>query len=172
MSFTDATPDFGTYQSLVSEAVAVEVLRVTRSLILPLVLIVVDVIYSDKIQKSEDWFEIYQLTYYCILILLLARFVWRIVHRVLFVRSYRYKFDAAGMHVRSGVWNHNHITVPRNRIQHVNVSRGLMQRRYDLATLSCTTAGTAFAGLSVLHIPLELANDIRKQIIDEANAPS
>jgi hypothetical protein len=43
--------------------------------------------------------------------------------------------------IRSGVWFQHVRTVPRARVQHTDVERGPIERRYGLATLVVHTAG-------------------------------
>lgn len=46
-----------------------------------------------------------------------------------------------GLVIRSGVWFQHLRTVPRARVQHTDVERGPIERRFDLATLVVYTAG-------------------------------
>ena len=60
-------------------------------------------------------------------------------------RHARYRVDHDGMHVRRGVWWRSQVHVPRNRIQHTDVSQGPLERNYGLGTLHVFTAGTQYA---------------------------
>ena len=58
---------------------------------------------------------------------------------------YRYttwRIDGVGLAIRTGVVWRREISVPRTRVQHIDVSQGPLERRYGLATLSVYTAGT------------------------------
>jgi membrane protein YdbS with pleckstrin-like domain len=57
-------------------------------------------------------------------------------------RYARYRVDRDGIHVRRGVWWRSQVHVPRNRIQHTDVSQGPLERNYGLGTLHVYTAGT------------------------------
>ena len=164
------SPDFASYRKLGGAAKVAELSQRTTVFILPIVVLIVDQSLSDIVAKYEEWVDLYSRVFYLVLSLSILRCVWKLVLGVMFVRRYRYKFDESGIHVRFGVWTQQHSTVPRNRIQHVNVSQGIIQRNHGLATLSFMTAGTAGLGTSVRHVPIELANRIREEIIEEANS--
>ena len=53
------------------------------------------------------------------------------------------------LQIRRGVFWRERITVPRNRIQHTDVSQGPLERQFGLATLLVHTAGTEFARVSL-----------------------
>jgi membrane protein YdbS with pleckstrin-like domain len=71
--------------------------------------------------------------------------VWPAVeHRHLF-----YRLSDRSLQIRRGVFWRERITVPRNRIQHTDVSQGPLERQFGLATLLVHTAGTEFARVSL-----------------------
>lgn len=164
--------DFASYSSLSGDAVHVELLGRLTVFIQPALLVVIYLVTYDAIAQYEGWIDVIDRVFYILLVVLACHCIWRLIHAVLFVRRYRYRFDADGVHVLSGVFVREHSTVPRNRIQHVNLVQGVMQRQSDLATLTFMTAGTTGVGTSVRHIPIELANRIKKEIVEDANAVS
>ena len=63
------------------------------------------------------------------------------------VRRTHWKLDARGLQVRRGlVWKHE-LLVPRSRVQHLDIERGPIERRFGLATLVVHTAGTRLHAL-------------------------
>lgn len=53
-----------------------------------------------------------------------------------------WKLDGIGLQVRRGVFWQDEILVPRSRVQHLDIERGPLERRFGLATLIVHTAGT------------------------------
>ncbi len=53
----------------------------------------------------------------------------------------RWRLSSIGLEVRRGVWFRHWISVPRARVQHTDVERGPLGRRFGLATLVLHTAG-------------------------------
>ena len=68
----------------------------------------------------------------------LARARWRRTH---------WRLDANGLRVRRGVVWRSEVLVPRSRVQHLDLERGPIERRFGLATLVVHTAGTRMHAL-------------------------
>jgi membrane protein YdbS with pleckstrin-like domain len=67
-------------------------------------------------------------------------------------RRYRYtrwRLDADGFSLRKGRMWESDIRVPLNRVQHLDLRRGPLERRYGLATLVIHTAGTRDSAVNV-----------------------
>jgi membrane protein YdbS with pleckstrin-like domain len=59
------------------------------------------------------------------------------------------RLDADGLEYEHGwQWRH-HVSVPRSRIQHTDVTQGPFERRFGLATLVVYTAGTEHASIPI-----------------------
>ena len=58
-----------------------------------------------------------------------------------------WKLDGRGLHVKRGRFWRNEILVPRSRVQHLDLERGPLERRRNLATLIVHTAGTRLHAL-------------------------
>ncbi len=85
-------------------------------------------------------------------------------------RHTRWRLDTDGLEIRRGViWRHT-ISVPRERIQHTDVARGPIQRRYGLATLSVNTAGTHHSQIDLAGISYETAQAIRNYLLEDAKS--
>jgi membrane protein YdbS with pleckstrin-like domain len=62
-------------------------------------------------------------------------------HPPLQYRHLAWRLSPAGLEIRRGVWFRHEIRVPRARVQHTDVERGPLERRFELATLVVHTAG-------------------------------
>lgn len=71
-------------------------------------------------------------------------FFWRA--RLAFAYA-RWMLDDDGLRVRRGRYWRREILIPRARVQHLDVERGPIERRYGLATLIVHTAGTRMQAL-------------------------
>jgi hypothetical protein len=56
-------------------------------------------------------------------------------------RHCAWRLSPFGLEIRRGVWFRHSLSVPRARVQHADVERGPIERRFDLATLVVHTAG-------------------------------
>jgi hypothetical protein len=56
-------------------------------------------------------------------------------------RHAAWRLSPFGLEIRRGVWFRHALSVPRARVQHADVERGPLERRFDLATLVVHTAG-------------------------------
>lgn len=68
------------------------------------------------------------------------------------LRRYRYtrwRLDDDGFSLRKGRMWQSETRVPMNRVQHLDLRRGPLERRYRLATLVIHTAGTRDSAVSV-----------------------
>ena len=89
---------------------------------------------------------------------------------VLEKRHTRWRLDADGLEIRRGViWRHT-ISVPCERIQHTDVRRGPIQRRFGLATLSVHTAGNHDSQIDLAGIGIETAQALRRTLLNEKQA--
>lgn len=62
-------------------------------------------------------------------------------------RNAGWKLDATGLHVRRGRMWRKEVLIPRSRVQHLDLERGPIERRFGLATLTVHTAGTRLHAL-------------------------
>ncbi len=82
-------------------------------------------------------------------------------------RHASWKLDELGLEVRKGVlWRHR-ITVPRARVQHVDVSQGPLQRNFGLAELTIYTAGTQNSSVKLNGLAHSVATDVRNELISK-----
>ena len=81
-----------------------------------------------------------------------------------------YALRERDMVYRHGVIFRKVTTVPFNRIQHVEVSHGPIDRRFGIGTLKLYTAGGSGGDLSVGGLPAETAERLRDFILSRAGA--
>lgn len=62
-------------------------------------------------------------------------------------RRTRWRLDDRGLQVRRGLVWQSEVLVPRTRVQHLDLERGPIERRFGLATLVAHTAGTRMHAL-------------------------
>jgi membrane protein YdbS with pleckstrin-like domain len=87
--------------------------------------------------------------------------VWPEVHH----RHVSYTLDAEGIEIRSGVWWRQIISVPRSRVQHIDVSQGPIERSYGLGRLVLYTAGTAHSRVELHGLSYPVAFALRKHLL-------
>ena len=81
-------------------------------------------------------------------------------------RHTSYKLCDRDMVIRRGViWRSVH-SLPRNRVQHTDVSQGPIDRAFELATLTIYTAGTEHASVELAGLEHGVATRIRDYLIE------
>jgi membrane protein YdbS with pleckstrin-like domain len=85
----------------------------------------------------------------------------------------RYLVDEGGLRIRRGVFWRTVIWIPISRVQHTDFTQGPVQRRFDLATLTVHTAGTACASISLAGlehtVAARLCDHLRPDRVTDAN---
>lgn len=76
-------------------------------------------------------------------------------------RHLRFGVDATGVVIQRGVFFRSHIALPRERIQHSDVSQGPLQRRHGVATLKFYTAGSQHTKIELPGLAHEDAVELR-----------
>ena len=79
----------------------------------------------------------------------------------------RWCFDEQGLYIHKGVWWHSEYAVPRSRIQHIDVTQGPLQRKYQLARLVLHTAGTHNASIELEGLNYSQALEIRDALLEQ-----
>lgn len=80
------------------------------------------------------------------------------------LRRYRHthwRHDNLGLALRSGRMWHRETRVPATRVQHLDVTRGPLQRGRDLATLVVHTAGTQHSAVKIPNLDAGDAERLR-----------
>lgn len=79
-----------------------------------------------------------------------------------------WRLDDDGFAVRHGRLFETETRVPGSRVQHIDVRRGPLQRRYALATLVIHTAGTRHSEVTVSGLAFEDAERLRDTLARQA----
>lgn len=92
--------------------------------------------------------------------------VYLLASPVIFYNHYRYRMDDDCIEVRRGVIFHSHVLVPVERVHQVEVSKGPILRKYNLAKVTVTTAGGT-AAMEYLNDPVAeyIAANLNEKII-------
>jgi uncharacterized protein len=88
-------------------------------------------------------------------------YTWPAVH----YRHTSYTLDGEGIEIRSGVWWREIVSVPRSRVQHIDVSQGPMERSYGLGRLVLYTAGTAHSRVELQGLSYMVAFALRNHLL-------
>ena len=88
-------------------------------------------------------------------------------------RAWAYAMDAEELQVARGVWNQVHTIVPLDRVQHIDVSQGPVERACGVCRLVVHTAGTLHSQVVLPGLSRPTAERMRDEIrarIREAEA--
>ena len=88
---------------------------------------------------------------------------WYSIH---WYRAYRYQLTEAGLKIYKGVFWQQQNMVPRNRVQHIDITTGPLERRFNLSKLVIHTAGTRNATITLPGLMHEDAADLRQELIN------
>lgn len=91
----------------------------------------------------------------------LALFLWLPKRRY---RAWAYRMDEDELRVHSGLMIRSSTIVPFGRVQHTDIVRGPLQRRYGLASLVLHTAGTRGAATVLPGLGAEEAEAMRDHV--------
>ena len=80
-------------------------------------------------------------------------------------RRFSYALDPEHIEIRRGVIWRTVTSVPKSRVQHIDVAQGPLERKYGLATLSIYTAGTEFARVDLPGLTYARAVEIRDRLL-------
>lgn len=102
-------------------------------------------------------------SYLLVYLFLFAMMWWYTKH---WFRVYRYALWSTGLHIHRGLfWQQQH-QVPKNRVQHIDITTGPLERRYGLSQLVVHTAGTRNASVTLPGLLHEDAVSLRKALIN------
>jgi uncharacterized protein len=79
-------------------------------------------------------------------------------------RAWGYLIDGDELHVRRGVLIRVHTIVPLERIQHIDLSQGPLERSFGLARLILHTAGTLHSQVTIPGLARATAERIRDEV--------
>jgi membrane protein YdbS with pleckstrin-like domain len=79
-------------------------------------------------------------------------------------RHFSYAMNDHGLYINRGVFWRRKIVVPRNRVQHTDVTQGPLERKYELSELIVHTAGTRNASVRLPGIFFKDAEVLRESL--------
>lgn len=80
-------------------------------------------------------------------------------------RHTSYRLDDDGLRIRRGRWWQSETLVPRSRVQHLDLERGPIERRLNLATLVVHTAGTRSSAIKLAGLASADADALRDALV-------
>jgi membrane protein YdbS with pleckstrin-like domain len=80
-------------------------------------------------------------------------------------RRTSYLLDPDGIEIRSGVIWRAVTSVPRSRVQHIDVAQGPLERSYGLARLIIYTAGTDHSRVELAGLNHSVALELRQYLL-------
>jgi len=84
-------------------------------------------------------------------------------------RHTRWRLDADGFGLRRGRLWQSDTRVPGSRVQHLDIRRGPLERRFRLATLVIHTAGTRHSAVSVSGLDADDAERLRDHLAHQTD---
>ncbi len=85
----------------------------------------------------------------------------------LIAKSRGFAMREKDIHYKSGIIWHKKTSLPFNRIQHVELERGPLERFFKLTTLKVFTAGGGSADMKIPALTMDRAKNLRAFIIDK-----
>lgn len=79
-------------------------------------------------------------------------------------RAWTFRMDADELRIASGLMVRRDVIVPFGRVQHIDILRGPLQRRFGLASLVLHTAGTRSAAVLLPGLAHEEAERMRDHV--------
>ncbi len=79
-------------------------------------------------------------------------------------RAWGYAIDPAELQVRYGIFTQTHTIVPLDRVQHIDISQGPLERAFSVCRLVLHTAGTMHSQIVVPGLARGTAERIRDDI--------
>lgn len=80
-------------------------------------------------------------------------------------RRWAYRLDERVVRLRHGVLWQTSVSIPVSRLQHVDLHRGPLERRFGLASLEMHTAGTQNASHRIPGLSIERAEVLRDRLV-------
>ena len=79
-------------------------------------------------------------------------------------RAWGYRMDEEDLRLRRGVWIETHTIVPLDRVQHLDLSQGPIERAFGVSRLIVHTAGTQFSRVVLPGLSRPDAERMRDEI--------
>lgn len=78
-----------------------------------------------------------------------------------------FALTSVGLRIQRGILWRSETLVPRSRVQHIDLNRGPLDRRFGLATLKLYTAGTKLASVALDGLPDARATELRDALVSQ-----
>lgn len=85
-------------------------------------------------------------------------------------RVTRYRLDTDRVHFQLGAWWRKEISVTHNRLQHIEIQQGPVERILKISRVILYTAGGTGADLVIPGLPLATSEAIRNDLMQEISA--
>jgi membrane protein YdbS with pleckstrin-like domain len=79
-------------------------------------------------------------------------------------RAWAYAMENSELQVRRGVWTQVHTIVPLDRVQHIDISQGPLERSFEVCRLVLHTAGTMHSQVVLPGLARDTAERMRDEI--------
>jgi hypothetical protein len=79
-------------------------------------------------------------------------------------RAWGYRLEGDALHVRRGLWVRVETIVPLDRVEHIDLSQGPLERAFGISRLILHTAGTLHSQILVPGLARETAERMRDEI--------
>ncbi|MEZ9537205.1 MULTISPECIES: PH domain-containing protein [unclassified Shewanella] len=89
--------------------------------------------------------------------------------RFLAAKKLRYGVLEHEILIRQGLWWIKTTALPYSRLQHVSLSQNPLQRRFNLATIKCFSAGSGAAEIFLPGLSFTLAEKLRQHLLNKAS---
>jgi membrane protein YdbS with pleckstrin-like domain len=132
------------------------------TLFLSLFLFVGDMMWASR----QTWWPLEPGT--ATLVLVPTLVLWDIVYPFLWYRCWRFAVRERDLLVRYGVAWRLQRSVPLDRIQHVDIKAGPIDRAFGLVSLSLFTAGSGDEDVEIPGLEAKAAEDLRERLLDFA----
>lgn len=103
------------------------------------------------------------LAYLTLWLLLFVLMLW---YSSYWFKAYQYSLLDAGLRIHKGVFWQQQQMVPRNRVQHIDITTGPLERRFGLSKLVVHTAGSRNASVTLPGLLQQNAADLRQELIN------
>ncbi|WP_341502987.1 PH domain-containing protein [Gallaecimonas sp. GXIMD4217] len=84
---------------------------------------------------------------------------------------FRFRLDGNRLLIRKGLLFRAHLDIPASRIQNIQISQPLYLRPLSLYNLEVETAGAKGKEATLVALPLDQANRLKRQLLEGATAP-
>lgn len=145
------------WQKLSTIAILYFVMRSLRSVLGNIVYLIPVIAYSYSNMQAQPHIWLPAILLLCLLLLLSALWSFKV---------YRFRLSNKVLEIQSGIFNKKHLNLPFERIQNVKIEQPIYYRLTGYACLQLDTAGSAKQEAKLVALPLGVAEQLKRQILD------